>query len=66
VTYIVDTKPHAQIELYNTYGKLAVGLGATWLLVVDLDEFMFATSLNVCHGTIASVLASPLWLPPWV
>ena len=45
VTLIEDHKRHAQQELYRKYfGKYIRNSGAGWLVIVDLDEFLYAKS----------------------
>jgi FkbM family methyltransferase len=42
VTIIVDTSPIDQIKLYNKYYLDIVKIKSDWVIVVDLDEFMYA------------------------
>jgi len=41
VDLVIDTKKHAQIELYNKH-YLEKSKGYDWVMVVDLDEFIYA------------------------
>lgn len=52
VTLYIDRTPNAQVMLYNKYFTAWTPL-ADWVLVVDLDDFMFAKD---SLSTLASVL----------
>lgn len=47
VTLVHDGQRHAQASLYNKYFKLAVKAAYTWVLVCDLDEFVYARKGHV-------------------
>lgn len=47
VTYIFDNTPHAQAQLYNKH-ILPKQHDSSWWFIIDLDEFVYAPSGNVC------------------
>jgi glycosyltransferase involved in cell wall biosynthesis len=56
VSILQDERPYAQASIYNTaYSEVIAGTGTEWLLVCDLDEFIYARG---DHRTIPSFLAT--------
>jgi hypothetical protein len=55
VTLIEDHAKHAQRELYNKYFNVYIKDAFDWVIVVDLDEFMYARNPQ---QTLLSILAT--------
>lgn len=63
VTIYTDNEPHRQVEHYNNYCLEKVKKNAKWVMIIDIDEFMYARNgfktiqeyLDTLHGNIGQI-----------
>jgi glycosyltransferase involved in cell wall biosynthesis len=66
ITLNIDNKRHAQVELYNKYYLNKCKENSKWVMVVDLDEFVYSRNgYNTIREYLSSVKNVSQIVIPW-